>query len=216
MIKQFEILSKNGANLLVPRGWNERVLTKPKSDQTNSLDTPNCKVKNLHKRFEDDGNEYIGDNDHAPNAWNTPPVKSAEGIEQLDAMIHRKLEEKNRALAKATKIRDKRMIQIFDMKMIENAKLKAKKSSREDRDRITIDLNKAERDDGKRIIPTFSGVAKKMQKLNYQFPNFKNVIKGLHEELVLASMMPADKFHVAPMLGWTACQELAKLHFQRL
>ncbi len=119
---------------------------------------------------------------------------------------------------RSTRVARSRLIQVFDMKSLETARERVKRSDKEQKDRLLPELDLASKNDGKRLLPKLGGLPNILRRMQENFPNFSEPISAIGEEFAFASASRASGFRFSPMLldgvpgiGKTAfAQELAR------
>lgn len=94
---------------------------------------------------------------------------------------------------------ENRLVQVFEPGAVEAARSKARHAEADARPRLKYALDRAAENNGRRNVPrlhaqSIAGFAAG------RFPNFRESVDALFEDLAIADAMPADDFRIAPML----------------
>ena len=94
---------------------------------------------------------------------------------------------------------DERLVQVFSLSDLAEAGVRAKRATKETRDRMEKNINVAKHRNGFRRIPKFDADAL-LNDLLGQFENFAPVIRYLKSEFFFADLSDPHEFRIAPIL----------------
>lgn len=92
-----------------------------------------------------------------------------------------------------------RLLKVFNEDHLQAARERAKKNS--DAKHKMPDIDAALRNNGYRLVPKWNGkLLARLDKLEIDFPNFREAIETIKHEMLLASNTPPEHFRVSPIL----------------
>ncbi len=93
-----------------------------------------------------------------------------------------------------------RHIQVFDMKSVDSARDRIKRTEVDQKRRLEPEIVFAAKNDGKREIPKLGKLPNVLRKLEVTFPNFSEAISAIGEEFAMAAASHPSDFRISPLL----------------
>lgn len=122
------------------------------------------------------------------------------GLKDRAAKLKEEAQENLAKEAAEYKRRHARFIPVFDLEKIKTEYDRHKNSGHDEKKRMLADLDAAKKHGGTRNVPKFKSISKKLGGLINQYPNFKDAICQIGQEIALTNEgKPAD-FCVTPFL----------------